>query len=92
MGEMTLSDKTVEKIANRTATILYNRLKTNLDDKKELVSVKEAARILGVTENYMRSIKDDYSYIRRGKNQKGNIFFIRESLISVPDKQINNNK
>ena len=92
MDEVMISDKQIEQIASRTATILYGRLKNDLENQKELVSVKEAARILGVTTTHMRNIKDDYTYIRRGKNQKGNIFFIRESLTAVPEKNINDNK
>ena len=92
MDEVMISDKQIEQIASRTATILYGRLKNDLENQKELVSVKEAARILGVTTTHMRNIKDEYSYIRRGKNQKGNIFFIRESLTAVPEKKINDNK
>ena len=92
MDEVIISDKQIEQIASRTATILYGRLKNDLENQKELVSVKEAARILGVTTTHMRNIKDDYAYIRRGKNQKGNIFFIRESLTAVPEKKINDNK
>ena len=92
MDEVIISDKQIEQIASRTATILYGRLKNDLENQKELVSVKEAARILGVTTTHMRNIKDDYAYIRRGNNQKGNIFFIRESLTAVPEKKINDNK
>ena len=92
MDEVMISDKQIEQIASRTATILYGRLKNDLENQKELVNVKEAARILGVTTTHMRNIKDDYAYIRRGKNQKGKIFFIRESLTAVPEKNINDNK
>lgn len=90
MEEMTLSDKTVEQIANRTANILFVRLKSEADAQKELVSVKEAAQILGISVNHMRSIKDDYKYIRRGGKYSGNIFFVRESLMAAPERQKHN--
>ena len=46
----------------------------------EWVETKEAASILGVTPNYLRSIKDDFSHRKVGGKERGRILFNRAEL------------
>ena len=91
MDKFELSDKQIQQIAKKTAKLVVRDLKSVPEQNPVYVSVKEAARILGVSVDHMRKIKDEYKYIRRGGNQQGHIFFLRESLMEVlPSTQTDN--
>lgn len=91
MDKFELSDKQIQQIAKKTAKLVVRDLKSVPEQNPVYVSVKEAARILGVSVDHMRKIKDEYKYIRRGENQQGHIFFLRESLMEVlPSTQTDN--
>lgn len=91
MDKFELSDKQIQQIAKKTAKLVVRNLKSMPEQNPVYVSVKEAARILGVSVDHMRKIKDEYKYIRRGENQQGHIFFLRESLMEVlPSTQTDN--
>ena len=47
----------------------------------EMVGVKEAARILGISEGRMREIKDKFPHIKSGYYQQGRLLFVRSSLL-----------
>ncbi len=85
--EVILSNKQIQQIADKaaekTAKLVLSHMKAEPKTEPLLVSVKEAARILGVSVNHMRSIKDEYPHIRRGKTNQGHIYFIRESLTAA---------
>lgn len=89
--EIVLNDKQIQQIADKTANLVLRRLNMRTEEKSFLVNVREAARILGVSANHMRSIKDEYPHIRRGSNQHGHIYFIKDALTaSLPSLQIEN--
>ena len=91
MDKFELSDKQIQQIAKKTAKLVVRDLKSVPEQSPVYVSVKEAARILGVSVDHMRKIKDEYQYIRRGDSQQGHIFFIRESLVAaLPTIQTDN--
>ena len=52
----------------------------NVSDSQYVNSV-EAARILGVSPNYLRAVKDKYPHIKAGDRKQGRIMFLRESLL-----------
>lgn len=85
--EAILSKKQIQQIADmaaeKTAKLVLRRMKAEQKAEPLLVSLKDAARILGVSVNHMRSIKDEYPHIRRGKTKQGHIYFIRESLMAT---------
>lgn len=85
-----LCEKQIQQIADKTAKIVLRKLKAEPKSEPVLVNVKEAARILGVSVDHMRKIKDEYPHIRRGTTQQGHIFFIREALTTLPTGQTNN--
>lgn len=48
----------------------------------EYVDANEAARILGVSANYLRQVKDRYPHIKAGDRKQGRIMFKRDALLS----------
>lgn len=93
MEEIIINDKQIQEIADRTAAIVLHRLKDEPNDAPVYVSVKEAARIIGVSVSHMYKIKDEYPHVRRGDKQQGHIFFIRESLTTaLPAEQTTDNR
>lgn len=96
--EVILSNKQIQQIADKaaekTAKLVLSRMKAEPKTEPILVSVKEAARILGISVDHMRKLKDDYPYIRRGNKQQGHLFFIREALTAALPKTetLSNNK
>lgn len=47
----------------------------------EYVDTKEAARILGVSDNYMRQVKNKYPHMKAGDRKQGRILFKRDTLL-----------
>lgn len=48
----------------------------------EYVDSYEAARILGVSPNYLRQVKDRYPHIKAGNKKQGRIMFKRDALMN----------
>lgn len=48
----------------------------------EYVNAEEAARILGVSANYLRQTKDKYPHIKAGDKKQGRILFKRDALLN----------
>jgi len=48
----------------------------------EYVDANEAARILGVSANYLRQVKDRYPHIKAGDQKQGRIMFRRDALLN----------
>lgn len=67
------ADKVVEKVVAQ----LKGAPK---DDKPEMVGAPEAARILGISRNYLLSIKDRFNYVKVGENKQSRIYFKKETL------------
>ena len=78
-----LSEKQMEQIAAKTASIILRKMKEDKEPPTEMVSVKEAARILNISENHMRRIKDHFPHIKNGNNSQGHILFVREALLKT---------
>ena len=81
MDCVTLDNKTIKTIAQETAKIVMGELKKDKENKKELVSAEEAARILGISKNYLRNIKDRFRYVRSGGSSAGRLLFEKDSLM-----------
>ncbi|MBR1879152.1 MAG: hypothetical protein IJ804_00110 [Prevotella sp.] len=79
--DINLSDKQIEQIAVKTAKIVLRKLREDEEPPSEYVPVKEAARILGLTEYRMRRIKDKFPHIKNGQNNQGRLLFLRDSLL-----------
>ena len=83
MDKIELSTKQIQEIASKTAKLVVRDLKSLPDQNSVLVNVKEAAKILGISVDHMRKIKDEDQYIRRGNSKQGHIFFVKESLTTA---------
>lgn len=49
----------------------------------ELISCKEAATLIGVSEDYVRKIKDRLPHVKQGNNNQGRLLFIKEGLLEA---------
>jgi len=76
-----LDTKTIDTIARKTATIVIGELRKDNTTEKEMVTAAEAARILGISQSYLRSIKDNFRYVKGGGTKCGRILFEKDSLI-----------
>ena len=47
----------------------------------ELISCKDAAALIGVSEDYVRKIKDRLPHVKQGSNNQGRLLFIKEGLM-----------
>ena len=81
MKQGVLSDKQMEQIASKTANIILRKMKEDNEPTPEMVSVKEAARILRISEAHMRRIKDQYPHMKIGDKNQGRLLFKRDSLL-----------
>lgn len=78
-----MTKEEMKKVAEMTAKIVVKELRGELPGSDEdLVDSKEAARILGITPNYLRIIKDRFPHVKIGGNQQGRILFLRRELIA----------
>ena len=53
------------------------------DVEPDVVSTEEAARILGITPDRLRRIKDRFSYSKAGGSSQGKLLFKRSTLIKA---------
>ena len=75
----------IRTMAEMTAEIVLERLKVQngtAGENEEFVGSNEAARILGVSTSYLRSIKDRFPHKKVGDSSQGRILFKKSELIS----------
>lgn len=90
MNNIHFSDRTVtyaqflEDVSRKIAFLVEKRLGERLKEQqqKELVTTEEAARILGITADRLRHIKDRFPHVKGGDNRQGKLLFVRDSLIT----------
>ena len=73
-------EKLTLMIAEKTADIVMERLNNSSvakSDDEEYVDSKEAARILDVTPNYLRSMKNKFPHKKVGNHSQGRVLFKR---------------
>jgi hypothetical protein len=49
----------------------------------ELISCKDAAALIGVSEDYVRKIKDRLPHVKQGNNNQGRLLFFKEGLMEA---------
>lgn len=80
-----MNKKEIRTMAEMTAEIVLERLKQKngtAGENEEFVDSNEAARILGLSPTYLRSIKDRFPHKKVGNNNQGRILFKKSSLIT----------
>lgn len=70
-------DAYADKVVERVVAQLQG---TPKEEKPEMVGAPEAAKILGISRNYLLSIKDRFNYIKVGENKQSRIYFKKETL------------
>ena len=78
--EVELSQKAIDAIAYKAATIVVSKLKAE-EQAHSQMSTKEAAAILGITPARMRQIADRFPHIKQGNNKQGKLLFLKKSLL-----------
>ena len=81
MEYVKLDPKTIDTIARKSAKYVLTGLEKKRNNDKEMVTAAEAARILGISQSYLRSIKDNFRYVKGGGSKMGRILFEKDSLI-----------
>ena len=83
--EMSMDKKEMNLLATMVAEVVVQKLKGMRIGEAEYVDTKEAARIIGVSETYMRFLKkeypDKYPTIKSGNKKQGRILFKRDALL-----------
>lgn len=79
--EVELSQKTIDAIADKAATVVMRKLKAEDKNDSEMVSTKEAATILGITPARLRQIADRFPHIKQGNNKQGKLLFLKRALL-----------
>ena len=77
-------ERLTNMIAQKTADIVMERLNgssTVKVDEDEYVDSKEAARILDVTPNYLRSMKHKFPHVKIGSHNQGRVLFKKSELL-----------
>lgn len=74
-------DPSIDAIAYKAAKIVVSELKKCEEPQLEMVPVSVAAKILGISEDHMRRIKDKFPHIKNGNNKQGRLLFVRDALL-----------
>ena len=75
-----------QKFIKLLAKEMVKEMQKVKDEAKEpeLITVKEAAETLNLSEDYVRKIKDKLPHVKQGKNSKqGRILFVKEGLMDA---------
>lgn len=71
-----------DMLAKKTADIVIKQLQEfHYPEASEMVDSNEAAKILGISSNYLRTIKDRFPHVKVGDNKQGRILFRRADLL-----------
>ena len=73
----------IDLMAERTADKLFQKLSevSNTCSESEWIDAKAAAKLIGVTPIYLRSIKSKFSYKKVGGSARGRVLFNRQELM-----------
>lgn len=80
--EIELSQESIRRLADelapRVAKII---IKSGIQNDDEWVRTSEAAKILGISENWLRLTKDRYPHVKNGNDSRGQLMFKKSELI-----------
>ena len=84
MAEVTLSPRQMDELAYKTAVVLAKLLKKN--EKPDMVTTSEAAKILGISPDRLRHIASTdphrYPHTKRGDSKQAPLMWVREALLA----------
>ena len=81
-----MTKKELESLANLVADKVVERVVEQLrgtqkSEVPDMVDSTEAARILGISRNYLLMIKERFNYVKTGENKQSRILFNRQTLL-----------
>lgn len=75
-------NRLIEVIADKVAEKVIDHLKSEQESQSpEMIDSSEAAKILGISRQYLLHIKDRFSYVKVGENRQSRIFFRKDDLL-----------
>ena len=75
-------DKLAEMTALRVMEKMMGMFKKETPGDDEYVDSKEAARMLGLTPNYLRTMKEKFPHIKVGGSNQGRVLFLKSALLN----------
>lgn len=80
--EIELSNKVIDAIAYKCALIVFRKLReADNKDLPEMVTTKQAAKILKISPDRMRKIADRFPHVKKGDAVRGQLLFVKEALL-----------
>lgn len=72
----------MEKLAEKVAELVIEKLHgPAVEEVNDYVEAKEAARILGVSPSYLRSMKKKFTHVKVGSHNQGRVLFKKSDLM-----------
>lgn len=71
----------LDDVARKVAHMVWKSIKKDMEKEPEMVTTEEAAKILGISANHLRRIKDRFPHVKAGENVQGKLLFKRDSLL-----------
>ena len=74
-----------QKFIKLLAKEMVKEMQKVKDETKEpeLITVKEAAETLNLSEDYVRKIKDKLPHVKQGNSKQGRILFVKEGFMDA---------
>lgn len=79
--EFVLSDRQMNILASKVASIVVKKMRGERIDEPVLVSCKDAAAIIGWKPDTLRKRKEYFTYTKLGSHKQGGLYFDRNKLI-----------
>ena len=78
-----MTEKEINLLAQKIAKLTVKELRADREtsSSEEMVGVKEAARILCISESHLRRIKERFPHTKAGEHQQGRLMFVRSKLL-----------
>lgn len=87
MGSIMFSDRSVtyadflEDVSRKVAYLVSKNLAEKTKEQPKLVTTEEAAKILGISADRLRHIKDQFPHTKGGDSKQGRLLFVRDALL-----------
>lgn len=81
---MELTEREIDLLVDRMAKAVIRKLKGisgENEQSMDMVSVKQAANILGISPGRMREIKDKFPYVKLGDSKQSRVLFVKSGLL-----------
>ncbi len=75
-------DRFLNDLSKKVAYLVWQRIQDSMKKEPEMVSTEEAARILSISPDRLRRIKDRFPHTKAGDNKQGKLLFVRSALLT----------